>query len=219
MASEISQTLSRGLDVLSLLAGSPSGLTPAQISTQLELGRTVVYRLVSTLIEHRLVHRHEDGALSIGLGAYRLTENLFPSLKRASEEVLRSLADGLGVTAYLTVLDGDASLAVSVVEPQASTFHLAYREGSRHPLDKGAIGRALVAASRGERGTFVTRDEIIPGAAGISSAVPGLMGFSCAIGIVSLTDIRNSEWEQTVADSVDTLLEVLGFGPRRDSVV
>ena len=49
MATETAQTLDRGLRVLTILAATPGGLTVTEISTRLEINRTVVYRLVSTL--------------------------------------------------------------------------------------------------------------------------------------------------------------------------
>ncbi|MGI9136173.1 MAG: helix-turn-helix domain-containing protein, partial [Candidatus Nanopelagicales bacterium] len=52
MASETSQTLDRGLRVLEALADAPEGLTVTELATQLDIGRTVVYRLVVTLEQH-----------------------------------------------------------------------------------------------------------------------------------------------------------------------
>lgn len=206
MSNETSQTLSRGLDVLELVAASTSGLTPTQIAAELGLGRTIVYRLIGTLIDHRLLARDADGALSIALGAYRLVENLPRALRRSTDAVLQSLADDLAATAYLAVIDGTESLAVSVVEPRDTTFHLSYRVGARHPLDRGAIGRALQAAARGERGLFETEDELIAGASGIAGAVPNLQGLSCAIGIVTLSEHMGHGFGARVARAVDELL-------------
>ena len=52
MPAETSQTLDRGLRVLDVLAAAPGGLTVTELAARLEVNRTVVYRLVSTLEQH-----------------------------------------------------------------------------------------------------------------------------------------------------------------------
>ena len=63
MAAETSQTLDRGLRVLDVLAASPGGLTVTELAGRLEVNRTVVYRLVSTLEGHALVRKDPRGRL------------------------------------------------------------------------------------------------------------------------------------------------------------
>jgi DNA-binding IclR family transcriptional regulator len=41
------------------------------------------------------------------------------------------------------VADGDEALALAVVEPTWTDFHVAYRVGARHPLSQGAAGKAI----------------------------------------------------------------------------
>ena len=147
---DTSQTLGRGLDVLELVAGSPDGLTPAQVAAELELSRTIVYRLIGTLVDHRLLRRGPDGVLTAGLGTLRLTQNIAPTLRDGARDVLEKLAEDLGATAHLVIAEGEEALAVSVVEPRHTTFHVAYRTGSRTPLGTGALGEALLASRRGE---------------------------------------------------------------------
>lgn len=45
-------------------------------------------------------------------------------------------------------MDGSEALAVAVVEPTWTDYHVAYRAGFRHPLDRGAAGRAILAARK-----------------------------------------------------------------------
>ena len=60
MPKETSQTLDRGLRVLSVLADSPEGLTVTEVAAALGVSRTVVYRLIVTLEQHGLVRRGTD---------------------------------------------------------------------------------------------------------------------------------------------------------------
>ncbi|MGV0838399.1 IclR family transcriptional regulator [Mycolicibacterium thermoresistibile] len=206
---DTAQTLSRGLDVLKYLAASGTPLTMTEVTAGLGLNRTVVYRLVGTLVEHGMIRRTSDGRLSVGLGVLSLTENFYPSLREASMPVLERLAEDLQATAHLAVVDGNESLAICVVEPTSTTFHLAYRAGARHPLERGAVGKALSAAMRGEEGVFVTHGELTAGATGVVASIPDLPGLPAAVGVVTLTDLGWQRFEPRVAAARQELATVL----------
>ena len=146
MTAETSQTLDRGLRVLDVLASAPGGLTVTELAAQLGVNRTVVYRLVSTLEQHALIRKDARGRLHVGLGVLHLASAVQPVLRDLAVPVLRSLAEAVGCTAHLTVADGDEALALAVVEPSWTDFHVAYRVGARHPLSRGAAGEAILPA-------------------------------------------------------------------------
>lgn len=206
---DTSQTLGRGLDVLELVAASTEGLTPAQIAIELGLSRTIVYRLVGTLVEHRLVRRNADGLLTAGLGTVSLSQNIAPTLRHGSREVLEQLAEELGATAHLAIADGEEALAISVVEPRTTTFHLAYRPGSRTPLGVGALGRALMAAREGRAEVFESEGELIPGAKGVVASVPDAVGLACCVGVVTLAAADTSTWAPRIEAAARELGEIL----------
>ena len=89
MAAETSQTLDRGLRVLRVLAESPEGLTVTELSGRLEVNRTVVYRLISTLEQHALIRRDARGRLHVGLGVLHLASAVQPVLRDVAMPVLR----------------------------------------------------------------------------------------------------------------------------------
>jgi DNA-binding IclR family transcriptional regulator len=185
MAAETSQTLDRGLRVLRVLADSPEGLTVTELSARLEVNRTVVYRLISTLEQHSLVRRDARGRLFVGLGVIHLASAAQPMLRDQALPVLRSLAEAIGSTAHLTVADGDEALALAVVEPTWTDFHVAYRIGSRHPITQGAAGKALALAPGGPA-YAVTSGELQTGARGLAAPVRGVEGLRASVGIVTL---------------------------------
>lgn len=196
---ETSQTLDRGLRVLEIVAGSPDGRAVADLADELGVGRTVVYRLVTTLEDHRLVTRDPEGRIRLGLGVLGLTRGLHPVLRGAAAPALRRLAELTGLTASLSVLDGPEVLAVAVVEPSWTEFHVAYREGTRHARDVGAAGRAI---GSGER-WVVSAGEIQQGAYGLAAplAVDGLQG---SVGVIGLAPIdADAIGPQVVAAVVD----------------
>ncbi|MEZ5117657.1 MAG: helix-turn-helix domain-containing protein [Candidatus Nanopelagicales bacterium] len=192
MAAETSQTLDRGLRVLSLLAEQPEGMTVTELAAALGVSRTVVYRLVVTLEQHGLLRRGADGRCRLGLAVLGLSRHVQPLLRDAALPALRRLSDGLGATSYLLVLDGTEGLTVAVVEPTRVDVHVASRVGARVPLDRGAGGRALQVARAGrvaaDPGWVAVAGDPLPGALGVAAALPGVPGVDACVGVVVVGD-------------------------------
>jgi DNA-binding IclR family transcriptional regulator len=210
MPRETSQTLDRGLTVLELLAAQPNGMTVNEIAGSLQVGRTVVYRLIATLEDHRLVRRDHDGRARLGVGALGLARAVQPLLRSAAVPALRELADSVGATAHLTVTDGNEALAIAVVEPSWTDFHVAYRTGSRHPLDRAAAGRAILRGRTGEAGIVTSSGELQPGAYGIAAPVLGVPGLEASVGVVALAPLDVMSVGARVARAAATVSEALG---------
>ncbi|MDX2849725.1 MULTISPECIES: IclR family transcriptional regulator [Streptomycetaceae] len=199
MTAETSQTLDRGLRVLKLLADTDHGLTVTELAAKLGVNRTVVYRLLATLEQHSLVRRDLGGRARVGLGVLRLAHQVHPLLREAALPALRSLAEDIGATAHLTLVDGTEALAVAVVEPSWTDYHVAYRTGFRHSLDRGAAGRAILAGrsvqpyepdarcSEGP-GYVLTHGELEAGASGAAAPLVGVPGIEGSVGVVMLAD-------------------------------
>lgn len=186
MSAELSQTLDRGLVVLLRLADRPEGLTVAELAAELGVGRTVVYRLVRTLEAHDLARRDASGRVSLGLAALGLASAVSPRIRATTSPVLRRLADQAGATAHLTVVDGDEGSVLVAVEPTWTQVHVAYRVGARHPLHRGAAGRAILAGRNGDAAAVATSGELQEGASGIAAPVLGVPGLEASVGVVAL---------------------------------
>src|SRR5689334_24006798 len=118
---EISQTLDRGLKVLSLLAEHSDGLTDGELAEELATARAVVYRLVRTLEAHRLIGR-VDTRYVLGIGIAELASRLRPRLQATVLPILRRLSYQTSSTALLSVADGEEALILLTEEPPQSTF-------------------------------------------------------------------------------------------------
>lgn len=137
------QTLSRGLTVLERVSRSQDGLPIAEIARQLGVHRAIAYRLVTTLEEHLLVTRGDDGRILIGSGVVALAGRYQPQLRKSAQPVLASLAEVSGATAFLCVAQGDECVALEVAEPEQPILRVSYRAGARHPISRGAAGLAI----------------------------------------------------------------------------
>ena len=194
---ETSQTLDRGLTVLKLLARSEDGLTAADLAERLSTARAIVYRLLRTLEAHDLVSR-EGARYVLGFGVVELAGRLQPRLQSTIWPILRKLSEQTSSTALLSVADGDHALILVTAEPPNTTFHLAMREGARHPLSVGADGVAILAGrppSAGdtedvrlarERGYAVTVGMLQPGAVGIAAPIQASDWATASLGVVQL---------------------------------
>lgn len=187
--SETAQTLDRGLRLLRLVADAPGGVSVTEAAQRLEVGRAVVYRLVGTLVAHGLVRRDRSGRMRIGVGILQLARRAQPLLAEAALPALRRLAEEVGATAHLTVAEGGEGVALAVVEPTWTQFHVAYRAGSRHPLELGAAGRAILRARTHGDDIVVSEGELQPGAFGVAAAVTGVEGFEGSVGVVALAPL------------------------------
>lgn len=212
MTAETSQTLDRGLRVLKLLADTDHGLTVTELSQKMGVNRTVVYRLLATLEQHSLVRRDLGGRARVGLGVLRLGRQVHPLVREAALPALRSLAEDIGATAHLTLVDGADALCVAVVEPTWTDFHVAYRPGTRHPLGHNAAGRAILAARRGapeEPGYTLTDGELHAGACGAAAPLIGVTGVEGSVGVVMLTDSVPERVGHRVVDAAREVAEAL----------
>jgi DNA-binding IclR family transcriptional regulator len=181
---ESSLTLERGLALLQAVADSESEApTISDLATAIGASRAAVYRLLVPLQERGLVRR--DGSkVRLGLGLLRLAASVTPQLRLAALPALRELAESVGATAHLTVADGEEAQAIAVIEPSWTTYHVAYRVGTRHPLSRGAAGKAIGLRSE-DPGWLATTGELQAGASGIAAPVRGVPGLRASVGVVS----------------------------------
>ena len=205
-----SLTLDRGLRLLDLLARPEhaAGMTVTALSASLAMSRTAAYRLIGTLEAHGYVGRLPDGRVRLGYAVTRLAAAVAPLVRAAASPVLRRLADEVGATAHLTVVDGDAALAVVVVEPTWTDVHVAYRAGTRHDLDRGAAGRAILRGREGGDGWVSSRSELQPGAYGVAAPLPA-GEVDGSVGVVALTELDESVVGPAVVAAARSVAEAL----------
>lgn len=188
MAAETSQTLFRGIRVMMVLAEVPEGLTVTALAARLEVNRTVAHRLVATLEQAGLVRRGSEGLLHLGMGVLKISGAVQPLLRDRATPVLRQLAETVGCTAHLNISDGTEAVALVVVEPSWTDFHVAYRVGARFPLEHGAAGKAICLLRDGDTTTVyaASTGELQSGAHGLAAPVRGVPGLEASVGIVTL---------------------------------
>lgn len=237
MPTETSQTLDRGLRVLELLSAHPEGLTVTDIAKELTaaaveraerelpegltdeelekltVGRTVVYRLVATLEAHGFVRRSAGGRCRLGVAALSLARQIQPMLRDAAIPVLRRLADTVGATAQLTLLDGSDGLVVAVMEPARTDVHVALRVGARHPAERSIAGRAALLSRTSGRALdpqkALSGQDAQLGGFSVAAPVHGVPWLESSVGIVSLVELDPAKWGPLVVAAANETARLL----------
>lgn len=146
------QSLDRGLEILHRLAERPC--TVEDLSRQLHVPRSTVYRTLTTLRERQLVERElRQPRYTLGFGVLRLARALLGRvpIRQVALPMMREIAAAVEETAVLTVRDGRYGVAVESIEA-ADPVRVAPSPGERVPLHVGAPMKALLA--------FLPDDEI-----------------------------------------------------------
>jgi DNA-binding IclR family transcriptional regulator len=215
-----SQTLGRGISILSTLRDSPDGLSVAELVRALGLPRAIVTRLITTLEEARYVERTGSRTYRLGPELIALGKAVRSDLREIAATVLRDLAEKVGATVVLVMRDGDHAVVISVVEPMHTDLRLSFRLGSRHLLPQGAEGMAILAGNPpapGERkevtearrsGYAVSAGEILAGTWGLAvplALVPGAATMS--VGVICAQALDEASTAALVAGAAQELVE------------
>jgi DNA-binding IclR family transcriptional regulator len=202
-----SQTLSRGIRLLEILAAADRGMSIDELAAALGVHRSVAYRLLRTLEEHGLVARGAGGLVSLGAGLAALASSVSRDLQAAAMPELAEAADELGMTCLLVMLESGEGITV-VSTPPRRTVAVSYNPGHRHPITRGGPGKAMlmelpdaawpadataelraeIQRSR-ERGYATSHDEVVPSlwSVAVPLVLPGQPLASVAAIHVSLT--------------------------------
>ncbi len=188
-----SQTLSRGIRVLEILAETDAPMTIGDLAAALAVHRSIAYRILRTLEDHGLIVRDAAGFVRLGARLAALARGVSRDLQSAALPALTGLANELGMTAFVAVLDQGVVVTLVSIESSKAHASVAQRPGTRHPLQRGAPGIAIqyglsaaqwaalghAEARRSEAGDVAVRgyaashDEVIAGLSSI--AVPLLI--------------------------------------------
>lgn len=207
-----SQTLSRGIRILEVLADARGPLSIDEIAARLEVHRSVAYRLLRTLEDHGLVERDAAGRIELGARMAALAAGVAHDLQAEALPELTAVAGDLGVTCFLAVLDHDECVTLSSVEPRHAVNPVAQRPGTRHPVTRGAPGKAILSllpeaswpddvspalaaevTDAATRGFATSHDEVIPSLRAIAVPFAARGRAPAAIAVVFVASTHSVE--------------------------
>ena len=140
----LSLTLSRGIQLLEYVCAADVPPTIAEAAQALDIHRSAAYRLLRTLEAHYLVRRDEAGKILPAAGLTNLARGVENSLQIVGLPIMTKIADALEMSCFIAVAQGTDCFTLVTVE--ATTSHaVTQHPGTRHHLDRGAPGVALLA--------------------------------------------------------------------------
>lgn len=164
MPAENSQTLDRGLRVLALCACAPDGLTVTELAADLNVGRSVIHRLVVTLVDNGLLRRGSGARYLPASGLAALGRNATRSIRTAVIPALRRISDG--AAAHLIAFDGEEAALLA-----SSDAHSEPRLAPTPEL----LAAALVACQSDDEAIAFVEGAVTHAIAPVRG-VPGLVG-------------------------------------------
>lgn len=214
-----SQTLSRGIQALEILAAAERALTIAELAGALGVHRSVAYRILRTLEDHSLLVRDDAGRVQPGPGLAVLARGVSRDLQTAALPELTQLANSLNMTAFVAVWDHQDCVTLVTVEPRHSAATLAQHPGTRHPVNIGAPGIAIQSTMSEDEwaslapglpyrpeavearrlGYAASHDEVIAGLSSLAAPVQVPGGRPAAIAVVY---IRREQDQAAVGEAL-----------------
>ncbi|GAB3265491.1 IclR family transcriptional regulator [Arthrobacter pigmenti] len=211
--SKHSQTLSRGIRALEILAEAQAPMSIAELSSALGVHRSIAYRILRTLEDHSLLMRTEAGLVQAGPGLAALARGVSRDLQTAALPELTDVANSLQMTAFIAEWDRHDCVTLMTVEPRHPETTLAQRPGTRHQFSAGAPGIAIQSALSEEqwnrvapalpyrqeareaarRGYAVSHDEVIAGVSSVAVPVPVPGQLPAAIAVVYIRGTREPD--------------------------
>jgi IclR family KDG regulon transcriptional repressor len=141
--------VTRALDILELFLDTDGSLSAPEITRRLQLPRTTVHELVTTLTARNyLVHSADQpGRYRLGVRGYQLGSRYAEQLDLAAEgrQVARSVAETCGETVHVAVLEGRDVIYIAKVD-STHAVRMVSAAGRRLPAHCTAVGKMLLAS-------------------------------------------------------------------------
>ncbi len=139
-------SLSRGLQILSVVARSPEPRKISEVARELGIPRSAAYELVHTLVEFEMLEQRPEGRLVLGVAAFALGNAYITSvdLVREAQEVSHEVMLEANETVQVGRLDGNQVLYLAKADSQ-QMVRLVSAVGRRVPAQCTALGKMMLA--------------------------------------------------------------------------
>jgi DNA-binding IclR family transcriptional regulator len=141
------QSLERALKILDVLAKNPDGLGVTEISREIDLHKSTVYRLLSTFVKWGYVDQDKKlEKYKLGLKIVELSNCILSSLglREVARPYLEELMKYANEVVHLCVLSDGEVVYIDKVECP-STIRMYSQIGKRAPVHCTGVGKAILA--------------------------------------------------------------------------
>lgn len=139
------QVIDRAVHVLDTIYRYPETATLKVIAADTSLSTSTAHRILSSLIQNKLVERDDQGHYRFGCNMNKLgaKRHVNADLRAVAMPVMSSLRDKLGETVNLTVREGDVLVYLDKASPNRM-MQVQQLIGSRAPLHVTAVGKLML---------------------------------------------------------------------------
>lgn len=148
------QSVNRAIAIIKKLGGLKDGISVTNLSKDLDLNISTVYRLLKTLREDGIVTQNEITLrYSLGVGFLEIALNYLSSmdLRKSAAQHMKTLQEKTGETVNLALIDGFEVVYIDRIESNQDLRH-SISIGKRAPVHCTSLGKAIIA--------FMNRDII-----------------------------------------------------------
>nr|WP_315591569.1 IclR family transcriptional regulator C-terminal domain-containing protein [uncultured Cupriavidus sp.] len=152
--------IEKAIDVLEAVGAAPDGLSQTELTEQLALPRTTIYRLLATLVARGMLRRDPARKVyRLGFRCFEMARQAYtmPDLVAAAANEMRGLRDLTGETCYLATLDGLEVISLERCDG-AHSERSAASLGQRKPLHCTSQGKAILSAMNSAARDSIVRE-------------------------------------------------------------
>lgn len=141
--------IDRMMEVLTAIEQRSAGLTIRDLTVELGLPRTTVYRIVNSLQQYAMLRRDDDGAYHLGRRLLTFASHVASrasdiDLVAVCQPHLDKLASDVGEGVKLSVIDDEGILVLAAAQGKRE-YALTVAPGQRMPIHAGAASKLLLA--------------------------------------------------------------------------
>lgn len=210
-----SQTLARGLAALDIIGSAPAPISVAALSQQLDIHRSMGYRLVKTLEQSGFVERDAEGGLCLGTKIAILARRVAKDLLSVATPELAAIAEALEMTAFLVAYDGEYAVTLSSAEPTQLETTLGKKPGSRHAVGQGAPGKVIQSLLKPKKFPpkpyEISENEVIQGIASVAVPLHLASGQPASIAVLYLArDVNVKRVAKVLTQAATRISNLMG---------
>lgn len=141
------KSVSRALDIITLVSLKKGGLGVTEIAKQIDINKSSVYRILSTLVQYGYIEQDGDtGKYKLGYKFLEISSKLLESidLRAEARPFLQELENETNEVIHLVVYDQGEVVYIEKLEGN-ETLRMHSKVGKRAPMHCTSVGKAILA--------------------------------------------------------------------------
>ncbi|RAK16621.1 IclR family transcriptional regulator [Anoxybacillus vitaminiphilus] len=141
------KSVSRALDIIGIVSSEKNGLGVTEIAKQMDINKSSVYRILSTLVQYGYMEQDEETSrYKLGYKFLEMSSKLLESidLRKEAKPYLQQLEKETNEVIHLVVYDQGEVIYIEKLEG-TETLRMHSKVGKRAPMHCTAVGKAILA--------------------------------------------------------------------------